>query len=216
MKATPSFCSPRLLVPLAFLGSALLSHAAPKCDDIAADVRKAITSDPAKTLMIVEDALVINEACACEIVRTAIDASKADQAMKQQIVQTAMAVAPKMAPMITECAGMQGNIPVASTEAAPSEDDQATYSGKSGKGAKSVLPVIPAEPVEDVEEFAYIPRDIRGIYLIAPGGVGVIGQRSTEDICDKDKDDDHGDKDKDKDKHRRRIISPVSKSIATN
>jgi hypothetical protein len=79
-----------------------------------------------------------------------------------------------------------------------------------------VLPVMPAEPVEDVEEFAYIPRDIRGIYLIAPGGVGVIGQRSTEDICDKDKDNDGDDKDKDKDKHRRRIISPISKSVATN
>jgi hypothetical protein len=215
MKALSSFYAPRLLVPLAFFGSALLASAAPKCDDIANDVRKAIASDTAKTLMIVEDALVISEACACEIVRAAIEASKADEAMKQQIVQTALAVAPKMAPMITECAGMQGNIPVPVAAApAVAEDAQVTYSGKSGKDAKSVLPILPPEPVEDVEEFTYIPRDIRGIYLIAPGGVGVIGQRTTEEICDDDKD-----KDKDKDKHKpphRRIISPISKSVATN
>jgi len=215
MKALSSFYAPRLLVPLAFFGSALLASAAPKCDDIANDVRKAIASDTAKTLMIVEDALVISEACACEIVRAAIEASKADESLKQQIVQTALAVAPKMAPMITECAGMQGNVPVPVPVAATpavAEDAQVTYSGKSGKDAKSVLPVMPPPPVEDVEEFTYIPRDIRGIYLIAPGGVGVIGQRTTEEICDKDKD-------KDKGKHKpphRRIISPISKSVATN
>jgi hypothetical protein len=217
MKAHLLSCSPRLLVPLAFLGSALLSQAAPKCDDISNDVRKAISSDTAKTLMIVEDALVISEACACEIVRAAIEASKADEALKQQIVQTALAVAPKMAPMITECAGMQGNVPVpVAATPAVAEEAQVTYSGKSGKDAKSVLPILPPEPVEDVEEFTYIPRDIRGIYLIAPGGVGVIGQRTTEEICDDDKD---RDKDKDKGKHNpphRRIISPISRSIATN
>lgn len=216
MKALTPLSAPRLLVPLAFFGSALLASAAPKCDDIANDVRKAISSDPAKTLMIVEDALVISEACACEIVRAAIEASKADEAMKQQIVQTALAVAPKMAPMITECAGMQGNVPipvpVAATPAV-ADDAQVTYSGKSGKDAKSVLPILPPEPVEDVEEFTYIPRDIRGIYLIAPGGVGVIGQRTTEEIC-KDKDDDK-DKDKPNPPHRR-IISPISRSVATN
>jgi hypothetical protein len=213
MKALSPFFAPRLLVPLAFFSSALLASAAPKCDDIANDVRKAIASDTAKTLMIVEDALVISEACACEIVRAAIEASKADESLKQQIVQTALAVAPKMAPMITECAGMQGNVPVpVATTPAVAEDAQVTYSGKSGKDAKSVLPVMPPPPVEDVEEFTYIPRDIRGIYLIAPGGVGVIGQRTTEEICDKDKD-------KDKGKHKpphRRIISPISKSVATN
>lgn len=215
MKASSSLCSPRLLVPLAFLGSALLAQAAPKCSEISEDVRKAIAGDPAKTLMIVEDALVINEACACEIVRAAIEASKADVNLKKQIVQTALAVAPKMAPAITECAGMQGNVPA--IVSAPTEEEtygDVTYSGKSGKSGKSVLPVIPPAPVEDVEEFSYIPRDIRGIYLIAPGGVGVIGERSVEKVCKDDKD--HNGGGGDKPKHRRRITSPISRSIATN
>jgi hypothetical protein len=216
MKALLFFCSPRLLVPLAFFGTALLSQAAPKCNDISEDVRKAITSDPAKTLMIVEDALVINEACACEIVRAAIEASKADANLKQQIVQTALAVAPKMAPAITECAGVQGNVPaVVSAGTAEPTYDEVTDSGKSGKSGKSVLPILPSAPVEEVEEFSYIPRDIRGIYLIAPGGVGIIGERSVEKVCEDEKDH-NGGGDGDKPRHRRRITSPISRSIATN
>jgi hypothetical protein len=209
MKVITTLRSPRQLALLALFGSSFLAHAAPNCDQISGDVRKAISSDPAKTLMIVEDALVINEACACEIVRTAIDASKADESLKQQIVQTALAVAPKMAPAITECAGVSGNIPVPVPAAtAPAEDAEVTYSGKSGKDGKSVLPVTPPPPVE---EFTYIPRDIRGIYLIAPGGVGVIGERSVKEVCEDDKDE--NDKPK---KHRRRVIHPISRSIATN
>lgn len=205
MQATSFLSMPCLLVMAPLFGS-LAAVAAPKCNDIAADVRKAVSADPAKTLMIVEDALVINEACACEIVTAAIEASKADPVMKQQIVQTALAVAPKMAPAITECAGVSGNIPVPLNESTPDP----TVSGKSGKYAKDVLPVVPPPPVEDVQDFYYIPRDIRGIYLIAPGGVGIIGQRSVEDVCDDHKRGSGGDRDK----PRRRITSPITRSIA--
>ncbi len=197
MKANLSFLPSRLTAFLAVLGWATLASAAPKCDQISEDVRKAVATDPAKTLMIVEDALVINEACACEIVKAAIEASRADEVMKQQIVQTALAVAPKMAPVITACIGMTGEVPVAY-----GEETDPTASGKGGgKGAKSVLPVM---PVEEVQDFTYMPRDIRGVYLIAPGGVGFIGDRTVKEICHDKKDD----------KPRRRITRPISRSIA--
>jgi hypothetical protein len=89
--------------------------AAPNCDQIREDVFKAVSADPGKTLMIVEDALVINESCACEIIRAAINASQADEAMINQIVQTGIAVAPRMAPVITECAGLAGTGDAAAT-----------------------------------------------------------------------------------------------------
>ncbi len=197
------------LLPAVLLSLAVESSAAPKCNEISQDVRKAVAADPAKTLMIVEDALVINEACACEIVKAAIEASRADDLMRRQIVQTALAVAPRMAPAITECAGVSGEVPVAYQET--TEDP--TYSGKSGKNAKSVLPVLPQAPIQDVEDFAYIPRDIRGIYLIAPGGVGFIGDRTVKEVCVDDKDGD-GRGSKDRDKPRRRITRPISRSIA--
>lgn len=203
--------APRFLVPLALLGFTAVMEAAPKCDQISQDVRKAIAADPAKTLMIVEDALVINEACACEIVTAAIEASKADDSLKQQIVQTALAVAPKMAPAVTACVGMTGAVPTPLVESQAGDAAHTTYSGKSGKGAKAVLPVEPPPPVE---EFTYIPRDIRGIYLIAPGGVGFITERTVEEVC-KDKDDDD-DRPPHRPPHRRRNNRPISRSIATN
>lgn len=203
MKAPSVFTCVRHFLPLAALGLASGAMAAPNCDQMSNDVRKGIASDPAKTLMIVEDALVINEGCACEIVRAAIEASRADEALKQQIVQTALAVAPKMAPVITDCAGIA---------AAPVANDDPTASGKNlgGKGAKEVLPVAP--PVEEEQDFTYLPGDIRGVYLMAPGGVGIIGfdERRFRDSHDNDRD--KGDKHKRNPPHRR-VTRPISRSV---
>jgi hypothetical protein len=210
MKASSVLTRLRRLLPLAALSLASGALAAPKCDQMSNDVRKAIASDPAKTLMVVEDALVINESCACEIVRAAIEASQADEALKQQIVQTALAVAPKMAPVITDCAGIAGT--AAAPVASPVAYEDPTASGKnpSGKGAKEVLPVAP--PVEDVQDFTYLPGDIRGVYLMAPGGVGIIGfdERRFRDSHDNDRD--KGDKHKRTPPHRR-ITRPISRSV---
>ncbi|MDZ4289227.1 MAG: hypothetical protein U0984_14780 [Prosthecobacter sp.] len=141
-------------------GNALAQAA---CDDISRDVTAAILKDTDKTLMIVEDALVINEACAADIIRAAILASHADAALANQIVQTGISVAPKMAGVITDAANSvaPGAIVASSTEvtavAVP------TSSGKNM--GKVVLPVITSE-IE--EEFAPVSSSIRGIYLIQP------------------------------------------------
>jgi len=151
------------------VGSALPSVAAP-CDDISRDVAAAVEKEPGKVLMIVEDALVINESCACEITRAAILASKADATLVNQIVQTAISVAPKMSGVIMDCA----------TAVAPSAlatSPQPTPSGKevvSGKDVKNPLPMAPL-PVE--EEWTPIPSAIRGIYLIQPPAGGFIPQK---------------------------------------
>lgn len=81
-----------------------MAEAEDKCRDIANDVKAAVEKDPAKVLMVVEDALVINEGCAGEIVKAAITASKADTRQADQIVQTALSVAPKMALEINDAA----------------------------------------------------------------------------------------------------------------
>jgi hypothetical protein len=75
------------------------------CTEISNDVSVAVSKDSSKVLMVVEDALVINEGCAADIVRAAIIASKADAALAAQIMQTAVSVAPKMASVIHEAAG---------------------------------------------------------------------------------------------------------------
>lgn len=156
------------------LGSALSSLAAP-CDDISRDVAAAVEKEPGKVLMIVEDALVINESCACEITRAAIMASKADPTLVNQIVQTAISVAPKMSGVIMDCATAvsPGSIAVS---------PQVTAVSPSGKDVKNPVPLAPL-PVE--EDFTPIPSAIRGIYLIQPPAGGFIPQKKRCDtiIC---------------------------------
>jgi hypothetical protein len=148
------------------------------CDKIAEDVREAVSKDPAKVLMIVEDALVINETCACEIIKTAIMAANADEAMVVQIVQTALAVAPKMSAVIAECA----------TAAAPAAGPAIAALGAGGEsttvvaesptgGGKGVVAVAPVTPPVDVPDFSNAwSTNIRGVYLVQPAAAGFITQ----------------------------------------
>lgn len=130
------------------------------CDSIAGDVAAAVQKDPGKVLMIVEDALVINETCACEIIKAAIGASKADSALVNQIVQTGISVAPKMSGVIMDCA-------TAMSPGAISSQVTAT----SGKDVKNPLPVV-APVVED--DFNPVPSSIRGVYLMQPPAGGFL------------------------------------------
>ena len=132
------------------------------CQDISRDVAAAIHKDPSKTLMIVEDALVINETCAGEIVRSAIVASKADPALTNQIVETGIAVAPKMAGVITDAANS-----VSPAAVPPPQVVMDDYSGKNFD--KNPLPA----PVVEIEE-SFNPMPIRGIYLIQPPPTGIV------------------------------------------
>ena len=135
------------------------------CEDISRDVAVAIQNDPSKTLMIVEDALVINESCACEIIKAAILASQADSAMVNQIVQTGISVAPKMSGVIMDCATAISPAATVSTVAAtPSYDP--TYSEKNPD--KNPLPVVVEE-----EDFILSPT-VRGVYLIQPPPTGFV------------------------------------------
>src|SRR6478752_5941074 len=100
--------TPKHSIALAFTAAAYLIGAplsAATCDKVAADVRAAIEANPSKVLIIVEDAMVTNETCACEIVKTALIASKANADLARQIVLTATNVAPNLTQLIAECAG---------------------------------------------------------------------------------------------------------------
>ena len=187
---------------LASTGGAL-ADSKPQCDTIAKDVQASITKEPTKVLMIVEDALVINESCACEIVKTAIAASHANAAMVKQIVQTALAVAPKMAPIIMECSGSTA------VEASTETVAKAT----SGKDAKNVLPesVVPPKETSD-SDFSSGPHDIRGVYLMQPGFGGGFANSDTPD--DNGGGDNGGKKPHKPRGPRRPIVTPLSPSCA--
>lgn len=146
------------LVTAGLLVGASLS-AAPMCDKVAADVRSAVEANPAKVLVIVEDAMVANESCACEIVKTALIASKANTDLARQIVLTATNVAPNLTQLITECA--RGVLAAEGT------------AGKTGKEVKNVFDVQPVNSGTS-SDYQTAPADVRGVYLIQPSGGGTV------------------------------------------
>jgi hypothetical protein len=156
------------------------------CSDVANDVRTAVSKDPSKVLMIVEDALVINESCACEIVKAAITASNADKALIEQITQTAISVAPKMAAIIAECANATVPGSVAALEPATETVATAEPTVSSKNPKNPVIPVAPP-PVSDDDTVAFGqgPIDIRGVYLIQPAATGFVTPQDDDDDDDK-------------------------------
>jgi hypothetical protein len=150
------------------------AQSASNCAEISNDVRVAVEKDPSKVLMVVEDALVINEGCAADIVKAAIIASKADAALAGQIVQTAVSVAPKMAAVINESA----NSVVPGLAAVAPVDESARPVTVADKNPSK----NPITPVVQEEDF-FIPASIRGVYLIQPPASGPLPCDPTYRCC---------------------------------
>lgn len=144
----------------------------PNCPEIANDVAVAVGKDPSKVLMVVEDALVISEGCAGEIVKAAIVASKADAAQAGQIVQTAISVAPKMTVAINDAASSV----VPGLAAAPPPVDETVVAANPvvvDEKNPGKNPIVAPAPIVEEEEF-FIPSTIRGVYLIQPPASGPL------------------------------------------
>jgi hypothetical protein len=178
-----------LALAISSIASTAYSDEVP-CSKIAEDVRIAVAKDPSKVLMVVEDALVINESCACEIVKSAILASSADAALTKQIVETAVAVAPKMTAVIQECAASTQSAETVA-KADPTDSGKSVVSGKSPVSGKSGGTDFTVQPPKDGEEggndFNQGGRiDIRGVYLSQPAAGGFIVANDSSS-SDKDK-----------------------------
>jgi len=140
-----------------------LGQPAKHCDDISNDVRVAVEKDPSKVLMIVEDALVINEGCAGDIVKTAITAAKADETLAAQIVKTGVSVAAKMEVAINESATALFPGLKAVTVAA---ERPIAVSGKN-PGKNPVLD-SPEPKTLDSPEPSVSMGPVRGVFLVPP------------------------------------------------
>jgi hypothetical protein len=146
------------------------------CSEIANDVRVAVEKDPTKVLMVVEDALVINEGCAGEIVKAAITASKADATLANQIVSTASTVAPKQQVAINEAASsiIPGIAAVAPPNPAVVAEQPVALTSEKNPGKNPVMPKNPVAPPAPAEEDFYVPATIRGVFLIQPPASGPL------------------------------------------
>lgn len=169
----------------------------PDCAVVIQHLEKEIAKDPSRLILAVEDALTLNEKCACEIVHTAITVSKADSEMVGNIVSAAVKTAPTAASTIAECAlaaspKSASAIKSAMTAALGQGDigggngKETVSSGKEpvGSGKEVVAsgksPVMGKEPVAMKEDHQSNGEGVllTGIYLFPPG----IGQHTTEVI----------------------------------
>jgi len=134
------------------------------CSPVSATVTAEVTAKPASVLTIVNDQIAANPGCACEIVKAAITAVKADKDLVGQIVFTAVTAAPTEATTVAECA-------VAVAPEAAENVKSAMRTAYSDKNPVSKNPTKnpPAPPVDENPDFGLSPVAIGGVYLVYPG-----------------------------------------------
>jgi hypothetical protein len=210
-----------ILFLVATTPSAVKAGTMTRCDQIAKDVRESVAREPSKVLMLVEDALVINESCACEIIKAAIQASNADKAMSKQIVQTAVAVAPKMSAIIFECAEAvaagSGGVGVKSEKSGNSLGGPVAEpkDGVSGQDGDTMDASQVAEPKDKEGKFSSANRaDIRGVYLMQPAVGGLISAGTSKADSADDKNSGANDSKINPRKPRKHTTTPVSNSVS--
>jgi len=116
------------------------------CLKLAVTVKHAVTAQPDEVLQIVEKEVGANPNCACEVVKAAIQASKAEPKVVASIVETAASVAPDKMRLISQCAVAVAPEALTSVQSVMSRLDPSKGEGSpSSKGGKvSDVAVKPA------------------------------------------------------------------------
>jgi hypothetical protein len=189
------FRSPRRVLPLT-LGALALAPLAPAaerdCATTARQVSRQVAARPERALVIVEDTLVVSDACACEIVKAAIVAAKASAKLVGQITLVAVNAAPAKATLIADCAKAASPDAASEVDAAlrealgPDADKPAPAEPKPAPAPEEPdQPADPKQPVASAKnpkapvtestpdpDFGLSPVAIGGVYLVYPGGGG--------------------------------------------
>jgi len=188
-----------LTAALALIAGPWLGAAEPECAALARTVSKQVTAKPERVLIIVEDTLVVSDACACEVVKAALGAAQASPKLAAQIVLVAVNAAPAKATVIAECA--KAAAPDAAVEidgavreaigsssekkSAPAEQSDAETSepkpaaetpASASSDPKAPVapknPPAPLAPAESEADFGLSPVALGGVYLVYPGSSG--------------------------------------------
>ncbi len=112
------------------------------CLKIAVSVKHAVAAQPQQVLQIVEKEVAANPDCSCEVVKSAIEGSKADSKTVAAIVETAATVVPDKMRLISQCAVAVAPQALIEVQAVMSRIDPSKgEGGYSAKGAKTVSDV---------------------------------------------------------------------------
>ena len=154
----------------------LPSVAAVDCTSLALSVKNTASGNPTKVLELVAREVESSPSCACEIVKSAIEGSKANTEIVAAIVEAAATAAPEQMRLVSQCAVAVAPDALASVQAVVAKLDpnsgETAPSSKSAKGSKS-----PAGEVATMPN----PLDFPGQGPIGPtpggpGGLPLIPQ----------------------------------------
>ncbi len=184
----------RLVLALLVLGRSAQTAQAidvPDSAPVIKAMRAEISAKPSRVLIAVEDALTMNEQAACEIVKEAIEFTRADESLVGEIVFTALKHSPAMSAVIVECAvatspkavgeikkamekalGATSSSEVADlTEGSGKESaESATGKQSAGSGKEVSAKGIAVDPVAEKDgSLDFFSIGVGGIYLATPG-----------------------------------------------
>lgn len=154
MKKTVRFA---LLSAALGLLSSTAAFAKVDCVKLALSVKTAVAATPSATLQIVEKEVSANPECACELVKAAIEGSKANVDLVASIVETAATVAPEHRRLIGQCAVAVAPDALPKVQAVlaklePAGSKSRSHSKDAMKGAKGVE-VPPPTPASNPLDF---------------------------------------------------------------
>lgn len=128
------------------------------CIQLAARVEVEIGKAPSEVLNIVRRAIVDNDSCACDVVKAAIKAAKADDTLTGLIVETAVKTQPARFKEIVECAILAKPTAKAQVRAAL---ERVFGTKGSGKGGKIVVAkaetAMPRTVIKEVPQIFFPP-----------------------------------------------------------
>jgi hypothetical protein len=120
------------------------------CLQLSHFVKTAVASEPSKVLQLVEEKVSENPACACEVVKAAIEGAVAEPETVSAIVETAITAAPDQMRLIAQCAIAAAPDALTNVQAVLAKLDpnsgESGDSAKSAKGAKSPAGEVAAMP----------------------------------------------------------------------
>lgn len=119
------------------------SRAEGDCRAVSLSVKHAIVADKERLLEIVSTHVAASPQCACEIVKSSIETSRANAKTVAAIVETAVTAAPEQMSLIAQCAIAVAPDALANVQAVMSKLDP--NHGEEGSSAKDAKSVVPAE-----------------------------------------------------------------------
>ena len=110
------------------------------CHAVSISLKRAIVADKERLLEIVSTQVAASPQCACEIVKSSIEASHADTKTVAAIVETASIAAPEQMRLIAQCAVAMAPDALADVQAVMAKlDPNLGEGGRSAKDSKAVI-----------------------------------------------------------------------------